>query len=92
MIQNHKDQFCPMFPPKATCGCPMKKSKYSLQKAVVALPDFGQIFAKILKVSYVAIDDFLKLNLIDCFILRQIGYKIQTSETNIKLTLLIKNE
>lgn len=50
MIENHKDSFCPMFPPSVKCGCPMKTSLYHLKNALVVLPNFGEIFAKILQV------------------------------------------
>lgn len=52
MIQNHKDKFCPMFPPGIECGCELKKSDYNLKNAEVDLPNFGEIFAKILEGHY----------------------------------------
>ncbi|XP_054709671.1 ganglioside GM2 activator-like isoform X2 [Uloborus diversus] len=52
MIKNHQTEFCPMFPPHAQCGCPLKKAVYSLTDAPVAIPDFGEIFAKILQGGY----------------------------------------
>ncbi|GFR29335.1 retrovirus-related Pol polyprotein from transposon TNT 1-94 [Trichonephila clavata] len=52
MITNHRSEFCPMFPNPNECGCPMKKGSYSLRDAPVVLPNFGEIFAKILKGDY----------------------------------------
>ncbi|XP_055927794.1 ganglioside GM2 activator-like isoform X2 [Argiope bruennichi] len=52
LIQNHRSEFCPMFPNPDECGCPMKAGYYSLKNAPVVLPDFGEIFVKILKGHY----------------------------------------
>ncbi|GFT34834.1 uncharacterized protein NPIL_494211 [Nephila pilipes] len=52
MIKNHKDTFCPMFPDPKDCGCPMKANSYFMKNAFVPIPDFGEIFAKILQGGY----------------------------------------
>ncbi|KAF8785881.1 Ganglioside GM2 activator like protein [Argiope bruennichi] len=52
LIQNHRSEFCPMFKNPDECGCPMKAGYYSLKNAPVVLPDFGEIFVKILKGHY----------------------------------------
>lgn len=51
MINNHRDSFCPAFPNPSQCGCPMKAATYSFKNVGVAIPDFGEIFINILKVT-----------------------------------------
>ncbi|GFX92007.1 hypothetical protein TNCV_5004711 [Trichonephila clavipes] len=41
-----------MFPNPNECGCPMKRGSYSMKDAPMALPNFGEIFAKILQGDY----------------------------------------
>ncbi|CAL1287327.1 unnamed protein product [Larinioides sclopetarius] len=52
MIENHRSVFCPAFPNPDDCGCPMKVGTYNVKDALVAIPDFGQIFVKILQGHY----------------------------------------
>ncbi|GBN26919.1 hypothetical protein AVEN_8037-1, partial [Araneus ventricosus] len=39
MIENHRSEFCPMFPNPDDCGCPMKAGSYNVKDAPVAIPD-----------------------------------------------------
>ncbi|GIX97905.1 uncharacterized protein CEXT_389401 [Caerostris extrusa] len=52
MIQNHRSEFCPMFPNPDECGCPIKVGSYFMKDGFVAIPDFGQLFVKILQGNY----------------------------------------
>ncbi|GFT26181.1 hypothetical protein NPIL_234011 [Nephila pilipes] len=49
MIKNHKDTFCPILSDPNECSCPMKTGSYFMKNAFIVIPDFGEIFAKILQ-------------------------------------------
>ncbi|CAL1287326.1 unnamed protein product [Larinioides sclopetarius] len=48
-IENFRDIYCPYFPDPDDCGCPIKAGTYNMRNSLVAMPNLGEVFAKILQ-------------------------------------------